>query len=44
MITRFSAIFAARLGIGEQFSEGRDAGQWLRQIYEAPQPRAQEED
>ncbi len=33
------AIFcdlAARLGIGEQFSEGRDAGQWLRQIYEAP--------
>ncbi len=40
------AIFcdlAARLGIGEQFSEGRDAGQWLRQIYEASRPRAQEE-
>lgn len=40
------AIFcdlAARLGIGERFSEGRDAGQWLRQIYEDSRPRAQEE-
>lgn len=40
------AIFcdlAERLGFAERFSEGRDAGQWLRQIYEASRPRAQEE-
>ena len=40
------AIFcdlAERLGCGERFSEGRDAGQWLREIYEASRPRAQEE-
>ncbi len=40
------AIFhdlAARLGFGEQFSEGRDAGQWLRHLYEESRPRAQEE-
>lgn len=41
------AIFcdlAERLGCGERFSEGRDAGQWLREIYEASRPRAREED
>ncbi len=40
------AIFcdlAERLGCGERFSEGRDAGQWLREIYEASRPRAREE-
>ncbi|VTO20711.1 biotin sulfoxide reductase [Klebsiella variicola] len=40
------AIFhdlADRLGFGEQFSEGRDAGQWLRHLYEESRPRAQEE-
>lgn len=40
------AIFcdlAGRLGFGEAFSEGRDAGQWLRHLYEESRPRAQEE-
>lgn len=40
------AIFcdlADRLGFGEAFSEGRDAGQWLRHLYEESRPRAQEE-
>lgn len=40
------AIFcdlAERLGCGERFSEGRDAGQWLRKIYEESRPRAREE-
>ncbi len=40
------AIFrdlAGRLGFGELFSEGRDAGQWLRHLYEESRPRAQEE-
>ncbi len=39
------AIFcdlADRLGFGEAFSEGRDAGQWLRHLYEESRPRAQE--
>lgn len=39
------AIFcdlAGRLGFGEAFSEGRDAGQWLRHLYEESRPRAQE--
>ncbi|MCS5781410.1 hypothetical protein LNP24_17805 [Klebsiella pneumoniae subsp. pneumoniae] len=42
-ITLFSAILADRLGFGEAFSEGRDAGQWLRHLYEESRPRAQEE-
>lgn len=36
------AIFcdlAGRLGFGEAFSEGRDAGQWLRHLYEESRPR-----
>ncbi|MDF1895945.1 molybdopterin-dependent oxidoreductase [Rahnella contaminans] len=35
------AELAAKMGFGEEFSEGRDPAQWLRHIYEISRPRAE---
>lgn len=37
------AQLAARLGFAETYTEGRDARQWLRHLYEASRPRAEAE-